>query len=59
MHVILTLEIDDSIGALVEQHSGDRVLADFEAIWNESGDSQGARFDRDELYAERLDRDKR
>jgi hypothetical protein len=49
----------DYIERLANQSSGDRLLADFEALWAEPGSSDGNKVDREELYTERLARDRR
>lgn len=36
--------------------SGEEVLAEFEAMWKQPGNSGGRRFRRDDLYDERLER---
>ena len=52
--------IRDFIEQLAGQTSGEQLLADFEALWAEPGKSDGKyKFDRDELYAERLGRYRR
>jgi hypothetical protein len=45
------------IEQLAGQTSGDQLLAEFEQLWADPGDSGGKyRFDRDELYSDRLAR---
>jgi hypothetical protein len=52
--------VADYIERLANQSSGDRLLADFEALWAEPGSSDGKyKFDREELYTERLVRYRR
>jgi hypothetical protein len=53
--------IREFIEQLAGQTSGEQLLADFEALWAETeGGSEGKyKFNRDELYAERLERYKR
>ena len=52
--------IRDFIERLADQSSGDQLLADFEALWAEPGSSDGKyKFDREELYTERLARYRR
>jgi hypothetical protein len=49
--------IREYIERLAGQLTGEQLLADLEALWDEPGNSgDGAKFDRDEIYAERLDR---
>lgn len=48
--------IREYIELLAGQLTGEEVLAEFEAMWSQPGNSGGKRFRRDELYAERLDR---
>jgi hypothetical protein len=51
--------VADYIERLANQSSGDRLLADFEGLWAEPGSSDGNKVDREELYTERLARDRR
>jgi hypothetical protein len=51
--------VADYIERLANQSSGDRLLADFEALWAEPGSSDGNKVDREELYTERLARRRR
>jgi hypothetical protein len=48
--------IREYVESLAGQLSGDEVLAEFDAMWKEPGNSGGKRFRRDELYDERLAR---
>jgi hypothetical protein len=48
--------IRDYIDHLAGQLSGEDILAEFEAIWAEPGNSGGKPFSREEVYAERLNR---
>lgn len=51
--------IREYIESLAGQRSGEEILSEFEAMWAEvdrSSGGSGKAFDRDELYAERLDR---
>lgn len=48
--------IREYIEQLAGQLDGDAVLAEFEAMWAEPGDSRGIRFSRDDVYEERLSR---
>jgi hypothetical protein len=48
--------IRDYLEQLAGQGSGDEILAEFEAMWKQPGNSGGRRFRRDELYEERLER---
>lgn len=48
--------IREYIEVLAGHGDGETVLAQFEALWKEPGSSGGKRFDRDELYEERLGR---
>lgn len=52
--------IRDFIEQLAGQSTGEQLLADFEALWAEPGSSDGNyKFNRDEIYEERLARYKR
>jgi hypothetical protein len=48
--------IREYVERLAGQLDGDAVLAEFEAMWEEPGDSRGARLSRDDVYEERLRR---
>ena len=48
--------IREYVESLAGQLSGDDVLAEFEAMWKQPGNSGGKRFNRSELYDERLER---
>lgn len=48
--------IRDYLEGLIGQVGGDEILAEFEAMWAEPGNSGGKRFTREELYDERLSR---
>jgi len=48
--------IREYVESLAGQRSGDDVLAEFEAMWKNPGNSGGKRFRRDDLYDERLGR---
>jgi hypothetical protein len=48
--------IRDYIEHLAGELTGDEILAEFEAMWKEPGNSGGQRFSREELYADRLHR---
>jgi hypothetical protein len=52
--------IREFIEQLAGQVTGDQLLAEFEELWSQPGDSGGGyKFDRDELYAERTNRPRR
>ena len=53
--------IREFIEQLAGQASGEQLLAEFEALWaqDEGGSKGNYKFNRDELYADRLDRYKR
>ena len=48
--------IRDYIEMLAGHASGDEILAEFEDMWSQPGNSGGQRFDRGALYAARLTR---
>lgn len=48
--------IREYIEQLAGQTSGVEILAEFERLWDEPGDSGGWTFNRDEIYEERLSR---
>jgi hypothetical protein len=48
--------VREYIESLAGELSGEDVLAEFEAMWKEPGDSGGRPFQRDEIYEERLGR---
>jgi len=48
--------VREYIEMLAGQLTGDEILAEFESMWKEPGQSDGKRFRRGELYDERLDR---
>jgi Family of unknown function (DUF6364) len=50
--------VREYVELLAGQLTGDEVLAQFESMWKQPGNSGGKRFRRDELYEERLDRHK-
>ena len=52
--------IREYIEQLAGQITGEQLLAEFEKLWAKPGSSRGGyKFDRDELYAERVDRGRR
>lgn len=48
--------IREYVELLAGQLSGEQILAEFETLWKNGGDSGGARFDRDQIYDERMSR---
>lgn len=48
--------IREYVRLLAGELTGDEVLAEFEALWNDAGDSRGAQLDRGALYDERMSR---
>lgn len=48
--------IREYLEGLAGQLGGDQILAEFETMWAEPGNSGGKAFKRDELYEERLSR---
>jgi hypothetical protein len=48
--------IRDYIESLAGQLGGEQILAEFEAMWKDSGNSGGKRSERDALYEERTGR---
>lgn len=48
--------IREYVELLAGELSGEEVLAEFKALWKDSGDSRGSRFDREALYEERSNR---
>ena len=48
--------IREYVELLAGQLTGEEVLAEFEQLWQQAGDSRGSRFNRDDIYEERMSR---